>query len=169
MCAYGYSVIYHITYLVLWRKNTKFIDLSTLTLGGYLNILFTQNYDTPWTWVGVNSGRWWWTGRPGVLRFMGLQRVGHDWATELNWTDGSLKMNWGVASFTDISTLLGGRLVQFLDMLNHNSSRFFRVSIYRNAKVENDNQGMAWWWLIPEVRWEWQTKTTRLIFCPRGS
>ena len=31
----------------------------------------------------VNSGSWWWTGRPGVLRFMGLQRVGHDWATEL--------------------------------------------------------------------------------------
>ena len=35
------------------------------------------------TWVWVNSGRWWWTGRPGVLRFMGSQRVGHDWATEL--------------------------------------------------------------------------------------
>ena len=30
---------------------------------------------------------WWWTGRPGILRFMGLQRVGHDWATELNWTE----------------------------------------------------------------------------------
>ena len=28
---------------------------------------------------------WWWTGRPGVLRFMGSQRVGDDWATELNW------------------------------------------------------------------------------------
>ena len=41
---------------------------------------------TQWTWVWVNSGSWWWTGRPGVLRFMGLQRVGHDWATELNWT-----------------------------------------------------------------------------------
>ena len=40
---------------------------------------------TRWTWAWVNSGRWWWTGRPGVLRFMGLQRVGHDWATELNW------------------------------------------------------------------------------------
>ena len=39
-----------------------------------------------WTWVWVNSGRWWWTGRPGVLWFMGSQRVGHDWATELNWT-----------------------------------------------------------------------------------
>ena len=42
---------------------------------------------TWWTWVWVNSGSWWWTGRPGVLQFMGLQRVGHDWATELNWTD----------------------------------------------------------------------------------
>ena len=40
---------------------------------------------TQWTWVWVNSRRWWWTGRPGVLRFMGSQRVRHDWATELNW------------------------------------------------------------------------------------
>ena len=37
------------------------------------------------TWVWVNSGSWWWTGRPGSLRFMGSQRVGHDWVTELNW------------------------------------------------------------------------------------
>ena len=42
---------------------------------------------TRWTWVWVNSRRWWWTGRPGVLRFMGLQRVGHDWTTELNWIE----------------------------------------------------------------------------------
>ena len=41
---------------------------------------------TRWTWVGVNSGSWWWTGRPGVLRFMGLQGVRHDWENELNWT-----------------------------------------------------------------------------------
>ena len=40
---------------------------------------------TRWASVWVNSGSWWWTGRPGLLRFMGLQRVGHDWATELNW------------------------------------------------------------------------------------
>ena len=39
---------------------------------------------TRWTWVSVNSGSWWWTGRPGVLRFMGSQRVGHGWATDLN-------------------------------------------------------------------------------------
>ena len=43
---------------------------------------------TQQTWVWVNSGSWWWTGRPGVLKSMGLQRVGHDWATELNWTSG---------------------------------------------------------------------------------
>ena len=42
---------------------------------------------TRWTWVWVNSRSWWWTSRPGVLRFMGSQRVGHDWTTELNWTD----------------------------------------------------------------------------------
>ena len=36
---------------------------------------------TRWTWIWVNSKSWWWTGRPGVLQFMGLQRVGHDWAT----------------------------------------------------------------------------------------
>ena len=40
---------------------------------------------TRWKWVWVNSGSWWWTGRPGVLRFMGSQRVRHDWVTELNW------------------------------------------------------------------------------------
>ena len=39
---------------------------------------------TQWTWLWVDSGSWWWTGRPGVLKIMGLQRVGHDWVTELN-------------------------------------------------------------------------------------
>ena len=42
---------------------------------------------TEWTWVWVKSGSLWWTGRPGMLQFMGSRRVGHDWATELNWTD----------------------------------------------------------------------------------
>ena len=39
------------------------------------------------TWVWVNSRSWWWTGRPGMLWFMGSQRVRRDWATELNWTE----------------------------------------------------------------------------------
>ena len=42
---------------------------------------------TRWIWVWVDSRSWWWTGRPSVLRFMELQRFGHDWVTELNWTD----------------------------------------------------------------------------------
>ena len=63
---------------------------KTLMLGG---IVGRRRYDrgwdgwmassTRWTWVWVNSRSWWWTGRPGVLWFMGLQRVRHDWATEL--------------------------------------------------------------------------------------
>ena len=47
---------------------------------------------TRWTWVWLNSGSWWWTGRPGVLWYMGSQRVGHNWATELNWTDSQIKL-----------------------------------------------------------------------------
>ena len=42
---------------------------------------------TRWTWVWVDSGSWWWTGRPDVLWFLGSQRARHDWATELNWTE----------------------------------------------------------------------------------
>ena len=55
---------------------------------------------TQWAWVWVNSGSWWWTGRPGVLRFMGSQRVGHDWATELNWTDEIYL--WNMKNFSSV-------------------------------------------------------------------
>ena len=49
---------------------------------------------TRWMWAWVNSGSWWWTRRPGVLQFMESQRVGHDWATELNWTEVELKLGF---------------------------------------------------------------------------
>ena len=56
---------------------------------------------TQWTWVWVDSGNWWWTGRPGVLQFMRSQSVGHNWATELHWTDSGMGRqvlnNWIVA------------------------------------------------------------------------
>ena len=42
---------------------------------------------TQCTWVWADSGSWWRTGRAGMLQFMGSQRVGHDWVTELNWTE----------------------------------------------------------------------------------
>ena len=45
---------------------------------------------TRWTWVWASAASWWWTGNPGVLQFMGLQRVGQNWATELNWNSATL-------------------------------------------------------------------------------
>ena len=52
---------------------------------------------TQWTWVWANSGSWWWTGRPGVLRSTGSQRFGHHWETELNWIlTTEFILNWAV-------------------------------------------------------------------------
>ena len=60
---------------------------SSLCFDPFFCELVTRIYgtlsSTGWRWVWVNSGSWWWTGRHGVLRFMGSQRVGHNWATEL--------------------------------------------------------------------------------------
>ena len=56
---------------------------------------------TWWTWVWEDSGSWWWTGRPGVLWFMRSQRVRHDWATELNWTE----LNWALKTFSSVVLL----------------------------------------------------------------
>ena len=64
-----------------------------------------------WIWVWVNSGSCWWTGRPGVLQSMGLQRVRHDWATELHRTEPPgtlnfkyLKLNLKVSSWVTLAT-----------------------------------------------------------------
>ena len=67
-----------ITSMKDWRQEEKGDDRGW---GGWMAS------PTQWTWVWVNSGSWWWTGRPGMLWFMGSQRVRHDWATELNWTE----------------------------------------------------------------------------------
>ena len=48
---------------------------------------------TQWIWVWVSSRRWWGTGRPGMLQSMESQRVGHNWATELNWSDTDIDTN----------------------------------------------------------------------------
>ena len=71
----------------MWRADSseKTLMLERLKVGGEGD---DRGWDgwmaspTPWTQVWVDSGSWWWTGRPGVLRSMGSQRVGHDWATE---------------------------------------------------------------------------------------
>ena len=73
---------------------------------------------TRWTRVWVNSRSWWWTGRPGVLRFMGSQRVGHDWATELNWT--VCMYVWGLSDLICTKCLgLGKHSVYFSYYYSH--------------------------------------------------
>ena len=67
---------------------------------------------TQWTWVWVNWS-WWWTGRPGVLQFMGSQRVGHNWATELNWTEW-----WRKATYTTTRLLCQFYTFIFLQFYN---------------------------------------------------
>ena len=49
---------------------------------------------TWWTWVWVDSGSSWWTGRPGILWYMGSQGVRHNWTTELNWTELNILENY---------------------------------------------------------------------------
>ena len=77
-----------------WMKSLSHVQLFaalwTVAHQAPLSMGFSrQEYQSgllfPWVWV--NSRSWWWTGRPGMLQSTGLQRVGHDWATELNWTD----------------------------------------------------------------------------------
>ena len=54
---------------------------------GRQRVRWMDSITTQWTWVWASSGSWWWTGRPDELQSMGLQRVGHDWVAELNWTE----------------------------------------------------------------------------------
>ena len=61
---------------------------------------------TQWTWVWVNFRSWWWTGRPGMLWFMGSQRVGHNWTTELNCTDGAAKSQIQLSDWTGTTAWL---------------------------------------------------------------
>ena len=73
---------------LMWRADSF---EKTLMLGkiegrrrrGWQRMRWLDTSPTQWTWVWVNSGSWWWTGRPGMLWFIGAQRVWHDWATEL--------------------------------------------------------------------------------------
>ena len=62
---------------------------------------------TQWTWVWVNSGSWWWTGKPGVLQSMGSQKVGNDWATEVNWTEYSTVYMYHFFIHSSVSGHLG--------------------------------------------------------------
>ena len=74
----------------LWQLMRRADSLAKTLMLGKIEGRKRRGWDgwmaslTRWTWVWVNSRSWWWTGRPGMLQLMGSQRVGHDWATELN-------------------------------------------------------------------------------------
>ena len=75
---------------LMWRADSleKTLMLERLRAGGEGDSRGWDGWMASlawWTWVCVDSGSWWWTGRPGMLWFMGSKRVGHDWVTELNW------------------------------------------------------------------------------------
>ena len=97
-------------YLATWRKE---LSLEKSWMLGRLKAGKGDNrgWDdwraspTQWTWVWVNSGSWWWIGRPGMLKSMGSQRVRHDWATELNWTE-LTQWTWVSATVGDSEALL---------------------------------------------------------------
>ena len=86
---------------------------------------------TQWTWVWVDSGSWWWTGRPGVLWFMGLQRFGHDWVTELK----------GIIDLWAGSCRWGGPSVICENVVG---------SYGQQSRPEPQRSGFCWWvtWLV---------------------
>ena len=75
------------------------------------------------TWVLVDSASWWWTGRPGVLRFMESQRVGHNWVTELNWFYREFRHDQDWMSKERNKTM--GRFSTFLSTLFRNGTPFY--------------------------------------------
>ena len=78
--------------------------------GGYRGWDGWMTSPTQWTWIWVSARSWWWTGKPGVLQSMGSQKVGHNWVTELNWTECGLGEEWeGLGSWRlrGTSTLWG--------------------------------------------------------------
>ena len=81
---------------------------------------------TQWTWVWVNSGNWWWTGRPVMLQFMGSQRVRHNWVTELNQTELLL----GRKVMTNLDSILKSRDITLLTKVRLVNAMVFLVAMY---------------------------------------
>ena len=113
---------------------------------------------TQWTWVWVSYGRWWWTGRPGVLRSMGSQGVRHDWVTELNWTEYLI-----VLSHTTILKLFCLFVSHFLSscllssIIDFCRVPFFILFSFPFVYIFNTSWRMhVWLWLI------WQLLTSEI-------
>ena len=96
------------------------------------------------------SGSWWWTGRPGVLRFMGSQRVGHDWVTELNWS-----VTWEIITEIVILSwvtciLLSGNIDKTIKKIGVGYGTPLQYSC-----LENSMDRGAWWAIVHGVAKSW--------------
>ena len=110
--------------LILWPPDTKNWligkdpDWERLKAGGEEDDKGWNSWMaslTWWTWIWSSSGGWWWTGKPGVLRSMGSQRVRHDWVTELNWVN---QTDWILWKFGHFNNLIRQIFRQF-NLINH--------------------------------------------------
>ena len=72
---------------LMWRIDSLKKSLMLGKLEGRRRRGWQSMRLTRWTWVWASSGNWWWTGKTGMLQSMGSQRVGHDWTTEVSWTE----------------------------------------------------------------------------------
>ena len=112
---------------------------------------------TRWTWVWVNSGRWWWTGRPGMLWFMESQRVGHDWGTELNWSELNQKKMNKEPMQTSCALGGGGDLKAFL--------RKWHVKYVWRAREKKGNKKTALW--VNKQTAKWLKKGSHIVWVQR--
>ena len=88
---------------------------------------------TQWTWVWVSSGNWWWTGRPGVLQSIGLQRVEHNWVTELNWMLKNARIK---CSLHFAMWMLQMRLVVFKNLCVYWEDVLYTTSLTLSSAIE---------------------------------
>ena len=100
----------------------------------------TDSTDMIW----ASSRSWWWTGKPGVLQSMGYQRVGHDWATELNWISSNWqkKKMFHLQNIRDCRTKIGRYEIEaaWYDKIIH--ARNEKKIVYQGKNLENINFGL---------------------------
>ena len=107
------------------------------------------------TWVWVNSGSWWRTGRPGMLQFMGSQRVGHDWVTELNWTElGWSSSGKGLASKVPKLETTAYTALLFLSKAKLLPSVYQISSGLVRGSSDNPSQGTVQWSKASREEWK---------------
>ena len=100
---------------------------------------------TQWTWVWVNSGSRWWIRKPGVLQFTRLQRVRHNWAIELSWTDPS-RNRWDLELY----------------VLNNFTFKVWRTELLFLACIYSDEKSDPIWLTFLEVPY---AKNFFIVFC----